>query len=152
MKICRCPAGMKYHAVNCEIAPGQEQQPLRPEWDVYFIDIAKAVAARADCTRAKHGAVIVKENRIISTGYNGSPPGAPSCLAGKCPRGQKGYDIAPGHLQGNHDFSNCIALHAEQNAIARAREQGDTIYITGAPCDMCSKLVKAAGITRVVHP
>lgn len=127
----------------------------RPDWPEYFLAIAKAVSARADCRRAQYGAVIVKDNRIISTGYNGSAPGEPSCLDGGCPRGRMGFEEMPSFLEGNHDFSNCISLHAEQNALARCREQGDTIYISGSrpapPCDMCAKLIKAAGIERVVY-
>lgn len=120
----------------------------RPGWDAYFLAIATSVSARADCIRAQHGAVIVRNRRIISTGYNGSPAGGASCLAGECPRGL----LSKAELPPNHaDYSNCIALHAEQNAIAYAREPGDTIYITGEPCDMCTKLIKAAGIERVVY-
>lgn len=124
--------------------------PTRPDWDTYFLGIADAVATRADCRRAQHGAVIVKERRIVSTGYNGSPPGGSSCLAGECPRGLLTKDELPS----NHaDYSNCVALHAEQNAIAYANRgdtEGAVLYITGEPCDMCSKLVKAAGIERTV--
>lgn len=131
---------------------------VRPDWDDYFLGIAKAVAARADCQRAKFGAVIVdQDRRIKSTGYNGSEPGGPSCLAGQCPRGTLSRDEMPGHTEGNHDFSNCISLHAETNAIAYAGQvPGGTIYIASidrefvTPCDMCSKLISAAGIARVV--
>ena len=123
----------------------------RPGWDEYFLGIADAVAARADCRRAQHGAVIVKDRRIVSTGYNGSVPGGASCLAGECPRGLLSKQEKPS----NHaDYSDCIALHAEQNAIAfasRIDTKDATIYITGAPCDMCAKLIAAAGITRTVH-
>jgi dCMP deaminase len=126
----------------------KDQGSDRPSWDDYFLVIAQAVARRADCTRAQHGAVIVKDRRIVSTGYNGSPVGGASCLKGECPRGLLSKEqLAPNTA----DYSNCIALHAEQNAIAYARERGDTIYITGAPCDMCSKLIKAAGIETVIH-
>lgn len=124
----------------------------RPSWDDYFAAIAVAVSARADCRRAKHGAVIVKDQRIVSTGYNGSPPGGPSCLAGECPRGLLSKsDLAPN----TPDYSNCIALHAEQNAVAyanRADTLHATIYVTGEPCDACLKLIAAAGIVRVVYP
>lgn len=123
----------------------------RPSWDDYFLSIARAVAARADCRRAQHGAVIVDRfRRIVSTGYNAAPAGGASCMAGECPRGLLSDDV----LAHNHgDYVNCIALHAEQNAIAhadRSRCDGATIYVTGAPCDMCGKLCTAAGLT-VIH-
>jgi dCMP deaminase len=120
----------------------------RPDWDTYFLGIARAVAARGDCLRVQHGAVVVKDHRIVATGYNGSPPGGPSCLAGECPR-------AASDTPHNYpDYSNCIALHAEQNAIAYAgtHSRGAEIYITGPPCDMCMKLIKAAGILNVWYP
>lgn len=126
----------------------------RPDWNEYFLGICQAVLARADCVRAQHGAVITKHNRIVSTGYNGGPSGGPSCLKGECPRGQLSYEQLGGFEKGNHDYSNCISLHAETNAIAYANRhdtQGGTIYIDAAPCDMCLKLIRAAGIVRVVY-
>lgn len=120
----------------------------RPDWDTYFLTIARSVSLRGDCTRAQHGAVIVSDSRIIGTGYNGTEPGGKSCLRGECPRASS--DVA--HLA--PDYSNCIASHAEQNAISYARFEemrGATIYITGEPCDMCRKLIRAAGIVRVVY-
>lgn len=130
----------------------QEEFEQRPDWDQYFLTIAAAVAIRADCKRSRHGAVIVKDNRIVSTGYNGSAPGEPSCLGGFCPRGNKSYDEKASL---NADYSDCISLHAEQNAIVyadRDKTQGATIYIAGGKdaCDMCKKLIKAAGIERTV--
>jgi dCMP deaminase len=132
----------------------------RPGWDDYFVGIAAAVAERADCRRRRIGAVIVDEDRrIVSTGYNGAPSGSGSCLAGDCPRG---LSDVPSFTAGNQNHSDCISLHAEQNAIAwadRSRTKGATIYIfqldlppgtSCPPCDMCSKLIKAAGIERVV--
>jgi dCMP deaminase len=127
----------------------------RPSWNEYFLSIAAVVATRADCRRAQCGAVIVKDHRIVSTGYNGSPSGGPSCLAGECPRGLKTLRELPGFAQGNHDYSDCVSLHAEQNAIAYASRfdtHGATLYSTTPPCDMCSKLIKAAGITEVITP
>lgn len=121
----------------------------RPDWDEYFLGIARAVAKRADCRRTQHGCVIVKNHRIVSTGYNGSPKGGPSCLAGECPRGLLSRTESPS----GGSYENCIALHAEQNAIAysnRADTEGATAYITGAPCDMCGKLLTAAGIIQVI--
>jgi len=123
----------------------------RPDWDQYFLGIARAVAARADCRRVQIGCVIVgTDKRIVATGYNGSPPGGLSCLAGECPRALSDTPtLTP-------DYANCIALHAEQNAIAyadRTRTAGGTMYLSASkPCDMCSKLIAAAGIERVVTP
>jgi dCMP deaminase len=134
--------------------PGSECP--RPDWDDYFLVVARAVSSRADCTRARYGAVIVDvDRRVVSTGYNGSPPGGPSCLAGDCPRGRFTREEVSSYQSGNQDFTDCVALHAEQNAIAwadRSRTKGGTIYIAGGgpPCDMCVKLILAAGIERVV--
>lgn len=123
----------------------------RPDWDTYFLGICKAVSARADCRRAQHGCVIVKEHRIVATGYNGGPSGGPSCLAGDCPRGLLSND----ECKSLSSYENCISLHAEQNALAYASwndTRGGTLYITGIQCNMCKKLAQAAGITRVVWP
>lgn len=124
----------------------------RPDWDEYFLKLATSVAERADCRRSKVGAVIVApDHRVISTGYNGSPPGAASCLAGECPRGLMSADECPS----GSDYRNCIALHAERNAIlyaTRERLDGATIYITRAPCDWCTELIRDSGILRVVCP
>ncbi|GAB3847345.1 cytidine/deoxycytidylate deaminase family protein [Micromonospora andamanensis] len=124
----------------------------RPDWDSYFLGIARAVAARADCSRRQVGAIVVRDRRIVSTGYNGSPPGGPSCLAGECPRAASGvapdssYDTGPG---------TCHAVHAEGNAVLYAGRDGclgSTLYVTEKPCEGCSKLARAAGISRVVSP
>lgn len=124
----------------------------RPDWDTYFINIAREVASRADCRRAKHGCVIVKDRRIVATGYNGSAAGGPSCLKGECPRGL----LTTEQLAHNSaDYSNCHALHAEMNAVAHANRHdtvGATAYITGRPCDSCGKILQAAGIEKVVTP
>ena len=124
----------------------------RPDWNGYFMGIANAVSKRADCSRRRVGAVIVKNNRIISTGYNGAPSGDAGCLSGACPRASSdappgsSYDTGPGA---------CIAIHAEANAIVYADgnlTRGAAIYVTHQPCDGCSKLIRAAGITTVVYP
>lgn len=125
----------------------------RPSWDEYFLGIADAVAARGDCSRRQVGAVVVdKDNRIVSTGFNGSYPGGPSCLAGECPRADSdappfsSYDTGPGA---------CIASHAEANALlyaGRNGTKGSVLYITCQPCDGCLKLIKASGVKKVVWP
>lgn len=127
----------------------------RPDWDDYFLGVAQAVAARADCRRRKVGAVIVDENhRIIGTGYNGSVPGGPSCLSGECPRGLKSNEEIPPNV-GYHDpGARCFALHAEQNAVlfANASVVGATLYCTEIPCGMCANMIANIKIARVVTP
>lgn len=123
----------------------------RPDWDTYFLGIAEAVAARSDCERSKVGAVVVKEKRIRATGYNAGPAGKPSCES--CPRrnacveaGVSDYDSGP---------TRCVAIHAEANALLycdRGDLVGSTLYITREPCPGCSKLIEAAGISKVVTP
>ena len=133
------------------------KKPLRPGWDVYFIDIAKAVSARATCLRRKYGAVITKDNVIVSTGYNGAPSGMKDCLeAGKCTR--KELQIPHGER-----YELCHSVHAEANAIIRASGEelkGATIYVSGAdhgageclsePCMMCKRMILNARIKKVV--
>lgn len=124
----------------------------RPDWDTYFLDLAKAVSARADCRRAQHGCVIVKHRRVVATGYNAAPSGGPSCLAGECPRGLLSYDEVRS-LAG--DYDNCISIHAEANALLHATWTecyGATLYVTGPQCGTCRKLSMGAGIARVVWP
>lgn len=122
----------------------------RPSWDEYYLGIAKAVSTRGDCVRAQHGAVVVKDHKIVSTGYNGTPAGnLNSCGAtGQCPRA---LDPHAEHGKGQYDL--CWSTHAESNALLRASWsdlQGAIIYITGQPCPGCSKLIASAGISRVV--
>jgi dCMP deaminase len=125
----------------------------RPSWDDYYLDIAVAVSARADCTRRKVGALVVFGDRIVSTGYNGAPSGEPGCLtAGACPRGRRSKeDVTPGSSY-DTGAGACIALHAEQNAILRAGREcrGAILYLTDHPCDGCARLIKGAGFDRVV--
>ena len=122
----------------------------RPRWDEYFMGIAEAVATRADCSRRQIGAVIVKDNRIVSTGYNGAPAGKAGCLEGACPRARS--DVEPGS-QYETGAGECIAIHAEANALlytSRDKCEGATIYITCQPCTWCAKLINGAGIKRIV--
>ena len=127
----------------------------RPTWDEYYLNVAKAVSARADCTRRKVGAIVVLGDRIVSTGYNGAPAGKPGCLtAHACPRGRMSKDdVLPGSSY-DTGVGACIALHAEQNAIIRAGLdcRGATLYLTDAPCDGCARLIEGSGIGRVVYP
>ena len=120
----------------------------RPSWDSYFMQIAHLVATRATCPRRSVGALIVREKRILCTGYNGAPKGLPHCpILGPT------NDWPVGCLRAGH----CIrALHAEQNAILQAAIfgipcEGSSMYVTDQPCNMCAKMIINAGITRVVY-
>ncbi|MBQ9693302.1 MAG: dCMP deaminase family protein [Kiritimatiellae bacterium] len=121
----------------------------RPDWDTYFMSIAQVVATRANCSRRKVAAVIVSENRIISTGYNGTPRGITNCFDGGCPR-------CSGNVPSGSSLEECICVHAEQNAICQAayygiRLAGSTIYVTLTPCLTCAKMIINAGIREVVY-
>jgi dCMP deaminase len=126
----------------------------RPNWDQWFLDIADTVAKRADCSRRKVGALIVRDNRAVSAGYNGALAKERGCLAGGCPRATS--NVAPGS-QYEHGAGACIAIHAELNAVLFAAKEGLSIkgcsmYITTDPCKTCERLVQQAGIVRVVWP
>ena len=121
---------------------------VRPFWTQYFLRIAQDVSARSNCCRRKVGAVIVKNNHIIATGYNGTPSGTTNCFDGGCSR------CNHTHTTGEK-LDECLCVHAEQNAICQAAKYGDAIdgghiYITCSPCLTCLKLIINAGIKRVV--
>jgi len=120
----------------------------RPSWDAYFISIADMVKQRSTCLRRQVGAIVVKDKRILSTGYNGAPSGFAHCSEVGCEREK--HDILPGE---RHEL--CRGIHAEQNAIVQAAAFGvsirnSTLYCTHYPCALCSKLIINAGITRLV--
>ncbi len=121
----------------------------RTSWDEYFMQIAEIVKTRSTCLRRQVGAVIVKDNRIITTGYNGAPSGMLHCgEKGGCYR-QK-MNVPSGQRQ-----ELCRALHAEQNAIIQAANIGvstneTTMYVTLQPCVTCAKMLVNAGIKRLV--
>ncbi|GAB6179316.1 cytidine/deoxycytidylate deaminase family protein [Desulfotomaculum defluvii] len=120
---------------------------MRPSWDEYFMQICRMAASRSTCLRRKVGAVIVKDNRILATGYNGAPAGLAHCLDIGCMREKLGIPSGERH-------ELCRALHAEQNAIIQAAVhgtaiRGSVIYVTNQPCVMCSKMIVNAGIKKV---
>jgi len=122
---------------------------VRPTLDEYFMEIAKVVAKRSTCLRQNVGAVIVKDKRILTTGYNGAPSGLPHCLEIGCLREQ--LKVPSGERQ-----ELCRAVHAEQNAIIQAALHGisiagATLYTTHQPCIMCAKMIINAKIVRVVY-
>ncbi|MBQ8563452.1 MAG: cytidine/deoxycytidylate deaminase family protein [Firmicutes bacterium] len=121
----------------------------RPTWDEYFMEMAELTAKRSTCSRRHVGAVIVRDNRAVATGYNGAPRGIAHCEEkGGCLRQKLGIPSGQRH-------ELCRALHAEQNAIISAASMGNaieggTIYITHQPCVICAKMIVNAGIQRIV--
>ncbi len=121
----------------------------RPTWDEYFLDLMDQVATRATCDRGRSGSVIVRDTRVLATGYVGAPPGLPHC-----------DDV--GHLmkkvidEDGTTREHCVrTVHAEQNALAQAARygiavDGATIYTRMEPCRVCAMLIISSGITRVV--
>jgi len=122
---------------------------MRPSWDEYFMKIAELVKERSTCLRRQVGALLVKDNRILTTGYNGAPPGAKHCEEIGCLRETLGIPSGERH-------ELCRALHAEQNAVIQAAKygisiEGSTIYTTTYPCVICAKIIIASGIKRIVY-
>lgn len=121
---------------------------LRPSWDVYFMSIARLVAGRSTCLRRQVGAILVKDRRILATGYNGAPAGLPHCSQTGCVRER--LSVPPGE---RHEL--CRGIHSEQNAIIQSANYGtgiagSTVYTTHHPCSVCAKMIINAGIVRVV--
>ncbi len=119
----------------------EERKHYRPSWDDYFMAVVKIIAARGTCDRLSAGSVLVQNNRIIATGYNGSPPGLPHC-------DDVGHLLEEGH---------CVrTIHGEHNSLLQAARQGgtstagSTMYTKYSPCIHCAKYVIACGIKRVV--
>ena len=126
----------------------KQQGQARPDWDTYFMDIAAVVARRGNCSRRQVAAVIVKDQRLISTGYNGTPRGVKNCCEGGCARCASDAPSGSG-------LGECICCHAEENAITQAAYhgiavQGATLYCLLTPCLICAKMIINAGIKEVV--
>lgn len=120
----------------------------RPEWDEYFMEIAEVAQKRSTCIRRNVGAVIVKDNRILATGYNGVPSKIEHCGERGCLRDK--MNIPSGQ---RHEL--CLGIHAEQNAIVQAAYMGvsidgGTLYCTNQPCVLCAKMLINAGVKRIV--
>jgi dCMP deaminase len=120
---------------------------VRPSWDEYFMMMAYLASTRSTCLRRQVGAAIVKDKRVLATGYNGAPKGLPHCLDLGCLREE--LQIPTGE---RHEL--CRATHAEQNAIAQAASfgvsiEGATLYSTCQPCSLCAKLLINSGIRSI---
>jgi len=122
---------------------------IRPDWDTYFMDMAKLAARRSSCLRRAVGAVLVKDRRLLATGYNGVPSGVTHCEVTGCLRER--LKVPSGE---RHEL--CRGLHAEQNAIIQAAFHGVSIrdavlYCTNLPCIICAKMLINAGVRRIVY-
>jgi len=121
----------------------------RPDWDRYFLDLCEAVARRATCDRGRSGCVIVKDKRIMTTGYVGAPAGLPHC-------DEAGHDLRKVIDYNDNITQHCVrTLHAEQNAIIQAARfgiplEGATLFCKMTPCRTCAMMIINAGIKRVV--
>ncbi len=125
-----------------------DKKTERPSWDEYFLEMTKLVSKRSTCLRRQVGAVIVKDKRILATGYNGAPCGLEHCLDIGCLRDK--LNVPSGE---RHEL--CRALHAEQNAIIQAAVCGtplkdSILYLTNQPCVICAKMIINAGIKEIV--
>lgn len=126
-----------------------EQKYVRPSWDEYFMKMAMMVGERGTCDRGRAGAVIVRDKRVISTGYVGSPPGMPHC-------DEVGHLMHKVINEDGTESQHCVrTIHAEQNAICQAAKygiilDGATIYAKMEPCYVCARMIVAVGIKRVV--
>jgi len=121
----------------------------RPSWETYFMNITRLVAERSTCLRRAVGAIIVKDKRILSTGYNGAPTGLRHCLEVGCLREKLGVESGKMH-------ELCRGIHAEQNAIIQAAYhgvsvKGGVIFCTNQPCSICARMIINAGITKIYY-
>ena len=126
----------------------RKQTHQRPSWDEYFLEVAHLVSKRATCLRRRVGAVLVKEKKILATGYNGAPSGLKHCLDVGCLRER--LKVPSGE---RHEL--CRGLHAEQNVILQAAlygtsTKGSILYITNQPCIICAKMLINAGIEEII--
>jgi len=124
-------------------------KPVRPSWDEYFMGITEMVAQRSTCLRRRVGAILVRDKRIIATGYNGAPVNVSHCLDVGCLREQQGIPSGERH-------ELCRGLHAEQNAIIQAAVHGfsvsgATLYCTNLPCSICSKMLINIQLEKVFY-
>lgn len=121
---------------------------LRPSWDQYFMQLSSLAAQRSNCMKRRVGCVLVREKRVISTGYNGTPRNMRNCNEGGCPR-------CNAAMPGGASLSTCFCLHAEENALLEAgRErirEGSILYCDTCPCLTCSIKITQVGISEVVY-
>ncbi len=129
------------------------QKYSRPSWDDYFMNMAQVAKERSNCLRQEVGAVLVKDKRIIATGYNGTPMGVKNCNEGGC---ERCLHREQGKLGEGVDYELCLCLHAEQNSVLQAAyhgmsAKGAILYSTIAPCLQCAKALINAGVAEIVY-
>lgn len=139
------PAICGYELNNLTMEPKLE----RPSWETYFMEIASLVAKRSTCIRRAVGAILVKDKRILATGYNGAPSGIRHCIDAGCLREQL-------HVASGQRHELCRGIHAEQNAIIQAAYhgasiKGATLFCTNLPCSICTKMIINAGIEKIYY-
>lgn len=122
---------------------------LRPTWDAYFMRLADLAALRSNCMKRRVGCVIVKDNRVVATGYNGTPRNLTNCNEGGCPRCNEGQGSGAA-------LSTCLCLHAEENALLEAGRdriagENSILYCNTCPCLTCSIKIVQSGIKQVVY-
>ena len=127
----------------------QAASRVRPDWDTYFMEMAKLASRRSSCLRRAVGAVLVRDKRLLATGYNGVPSGVTHCEETGCLREK--LQVPSGE---RHEL--CRGLHAEQNAIIQAAFHGVSVrdaslYCTNLPCIICAKMLINAGVRRIVY-
>ncbi len=125
----------------------------RPSWDEYFMNMAKVSKERSNCLRGSVGAVMVKNKRVIATGYNGAPMGVKDCIDGGCERCLRRHQ---NKIKSGEEKALCICLHAEQNAILQSAYHGMStldavLYSTIEPCMQCAKELINAGVKEIVY-
>jgi dCMP deaminase len=127
----------------------EDKKHIRPSWDEYFMEIARAVATRATCDRGRSGCVVARDRQVLVTGYVGSPKGLPHC-------DEAGHQLKLMTNEDGTQSQHCVrTAHAEQNAIVQAAKlgvaiNGGTLYCKMTPCAACAKMIINAGIVRVV--
>ncbi|KAF9786662.1 cytidine deaminase-like protein [Thelephora terrestris] len=120
---------------------------LRPHWDTYFMHLASLASRRSNCMKRRVGAILVRNNRVVATGYNGTPRGLRNCNDGGCPRCNTGGSSG-------HDLDQCVCLHAEENALlesGRERLEDTVLYCNTCPCLGCSVKIIQCGVKEVVY-
>ncbi|KAG8847459.1 Deoxycytidine monophosphate (dCMP) deaminase [Tulasnella sp. 330] len=126
----------------------RNEERLRPSWDSYFMTLSELAAQRCNCMKRRVGAILVRNNRIVSTGYNGTPRGLKNCNEGGCPR-------CNGEARSGEALDECLCLHAEENALLEAgRERvgdGAVLYCNTCPCLRCAVKIIQTGVKEVVY-